>query len=318
MGDKIEFPLNSQRYFEQALQFLENQQYEKAVVCLEKVYATEKTTQINHIYTVILYTLDRVEEALEIASELKEFYMKNEKETVFYTMLLIKNHLFLEAEVLIQNHLSNNHSPYKSEWQNANKELVLERENVHFQMELEKKETIKALNEIENYSPSKQTEIIQNARQLNLPELQRAAQTLFLNTQVLPATQKAFLELLIEKEDTNNYLFQWLDGPRQIVPKQLKTFQELSILEDITDSLGTKLEKNPTAIEIIYTEMLNDLLLLYPFVEEIVTDANYWVDSYLKAFNLLDIPFNDPLPVSKEEQQMEKWLNYFNQLAHRK
>ncbi len=317
MGDRIDFPHNNQVYFEKATNHIAEQEFEQALHYLEKIYETEQETNVNHLYTLVLYRLGRAEEALEIAQDKKEYYMQEESRAVFYTSLLIKNHLFLEAEVLIQNYLSDPTSPHYMEWKNVDQELMSERESVQRQVEIQRKETIKDLQQLTSYSALEQTEIVQKARILTLQELQEAASVLLIRPDLPPITQKAFLELLIEKEDPNEYTFHWLDGPRKIVPKQLKSFDQLSILKQVLNLLEQKLEKNPSYIEAIYTEILSDLLLLYPFVEEVITDADYWVDRYLGAFDLSTSWEETEEHLTSQEEDMNKWLDYLNQIAQR-
>lgn len=317
MGNTLEFPFNNEMYFEKTIDYIENQEFEQALHCIEKVYATDKSAEINHLFTLILYTLDRVEEALDIADEQKDFYLQEEKNTVFYTMILIKNHSFIEAEVLVQNHLSNEHSPYFMEWKNAHRELVLEKESVQFQVELQKKEALKGLQDIESYSGLKQVKAIKKARILELKELQNVAQTILFSPNVSTYNQKAFLELLIERKDSNEYIIQWLDGPRKIIPKDLKTFDQLPILDKLIEHIEEKLAKHPSSIDLIKTEMINDLLVLYPFIEEVIEDVDYWVNTYIDSFGLFNQEHIQKIPAAEEQKKMDKWLELLNQMAQR-
>src|SRR5699024_819499 len=71
LGDKIDFPFNNQMYLAKATACIENNDFEQALTYIEKIYATEKSYAINYFYASILYSLERYEEALEIADEYK-------------------------------------------------------------------------------------------------------------------------------------------------------------------------------------------------------------------------------------------------------
>lgn len=317
MGDKIEFPFNDRMYFEQAVESVEKNDFETALEYIEKVYVNDKGNVVNHFYTVILYTLERFEEALEIADQRKDFYYQDEKHTVLYTTLLIKNQLFLEAEVLIQEHIENTYSMYYSEWQNLEKELSLERELVKFKLEREKKATKRELIALESYSPMKQAEIIGNAEELELEDLQETARIIFANPHVTGMTKRAFLELLINKQDPNDYVFPWFNEQRKVVPCQLDVFEQSPIVNQVHKLLETKMQKFPSLFEIVNVEMINDLLMLYPFMDEVVTDVDYWVDAYINYFdasNQLDI---NPTSQTTEEEEMAQWIDRLNQMAQR-
>lgn len=317
MGDKIEFPFNDQMYFEQAVEYIERNDFEAALACIKKVYENDKGTAVNHLYTLILYTLERYDEALDIANEQKNFYVAQEKHATLYTMLLIKNQLFLEAEVLIQDHLTESPSFYSSEWESLERELELERELVNFEMEMEKQATKKELAELDSYSPNKQTEIIQKARTLELEDLQERAAFIFSSPSLSGIAQRAFLELLVEKQDTDQYLFPWFNQQKEVVPREIERFDQVTIIQNLDDILSRKLHKYPSLFEVVKVEMMNDLLLLYPFIEEVVTDIDYWVESYIEYFDFSEQLQLETTPQTNEHLEMEKWLSHLHQVARR-
>lgn len=317
MGDKIEFPFNDQMYFEQAVEYIERNDFEAALACIKKVYEKDKGTAVNHLYTLILYTLERYDEALDIANEQKNFYVAQEKHATLYTMLLIKNQLFLEAEVLIQDHLTDPPSFYSSEWESLERELNLERELVNFEMEMEKQATKKELAELDSYSPSKQTEIIQKARTLDLEDLQERAAFIFSSPSLSGMAQRAFLELLVEKQDPDQYLFPWFNQQKEVVPREIERFDQVAIVQNLDDILSRKLHKYPSLFEVVKVEMMNDLLLLYPFIEEIVTDIDYWVENYIEHFDFSEQLKLETTPQTNEQLEMEKWLSHLHRVARR-
>ena len=317
MGDKIEFPFNNRMYFEQAVEHIEKNEFEAALECIEKVYAENKGNIVNHLYTLILYTLDRFEEALEIASEQKDFYIEQEKHAVLYTTLLIKNQLFLEAEVLIQDHIINTYSFYYPEWHKLEKELELERELINFEIEMEKNRTKRELTELDSYSPMKQSEIVENARHLELRDLQISATLVFGNPYTSGVTQRGFLELLVEKKDTNEYLFPWFNQQRNIIPNELEVFDQTPTVKQMDQLLEEKLHKYPSMFELVKNEIINDLLMLYPFIEEVITDIDYWINCYIETMDVSNQLEIDTTPLSDEQKEIKKWVEHLNRLAQR-
>jgi len=317
MGDKIEFPFNDKMYFKQAIAHIEKHEFERALEKIEKVYDNDQRHAVNHLYTSVLYTLERYEEALDIASKDKDFYMKNEKNTILYTMLLIKNQLFLEAEVLIQQHLDDAGTVHEIEWDNLQKELNLERELVNFEIDMQKRSTQKELFEIHTYSPMKQAEIIRQAHDLDLTVLQKAAFNIFSHSYTTDVVQRAFLEVLVEKGDPNEYIFPWFNQQRKIIPKNLTVFEQVPIVRQMDEVLREKLEKAPSLFDIVKVEMMNDLLLLYPFIEETVTNVDYWVNCYIAQFDFTHELGIDTTPQTAEQETMQAWINHLDQMAHR-
>ncbi|HZK23637.1 MAG TPA: hypothetical protein VFC62_05990, partial [Atopostipes sp.] len=308
---------NSKFYFEQAMEELMDENFEQAIEYFKKVYENDKSLEVNRLYSAALFTSERVDKALEIANDLKDTYISNEEMSVFYAMLLIKNHLFLEAEVLIQNYLSSPNSPFYNEWETIEKELEKEREIVRLELEKKIVECINELNGIQTYPLEKQSEIIANAHIVDLTDLKKVAKRIFIDSQIPSTTQKGLLELLIKKEDSQSYDFIWLDGLRKITPQELDIFEEVEVMEQLLVILESKLEKNPSIMESIWTEMINDLLVLYPFADEIITNEEFWVELYLQAFDLKGKNQYVKENLTKDEREMVKWQDYLNQLAQR-
>lgn len=317
MGDKIEFPHNDRMYFEQAVNHVASNQFEEALNCMETVYASQQNPTTNHLYAFILYTLERYEEALEIADEQKAFYVENEKNSLLYTMMLIKNQLYLEAEVLIQEGLSTVDPLVLAEWKNLERELNSARERSRIEMEAHKKKIKSELSEIASYSPIKQSEMIEEARVLELEDLQEIAPMIFSNPMVSPLTKRAYLEDLVEKQDPNEYNFLWFDQQRKVIPIEIDWFDQTPTVNELDDILEQKLHKHPSLLEVVRVEIVNDLLLLYPFIEEIVTDLDYWVDCYVSALDFSEQLEVDSQPKTGEQEKLNEWVQKFHQMAHR-
>lgn len=317
MGDKIEFPFNNEMYLKQAAFFIEKDDYEQALKYVEKVYETDQSYPINEFLTLILFTLEQYEQALDIANEFKDLYLENEHQALMYTMLLIKNHKFLEAEVIIQNHRTESFLFLNQEWENVERELNLERELVNFEIEMKRKEIKNKLSQISNYSLMEQTKIIEDARLLTLDDLQEVAVQIFNNPFIAGNISRAFLEVLIEMGDENYYTFSWFNQTKKICPKHLSLFNQLPIIQEMDDILEVKLQKNPSLFEVIKAEIINDLLLLYPFVEETITDYDYWVSLYIAQFDDSDQNQSKLTPSSLEKEKLTQWIQKLNQIAQR-
>lgn len=317
LGDKIEFPHNSQMYLKQALACVGQEKHEKALEYIAKAYELDKRNHINHFYTITLSTLERYEEALEIANEQKSFYLGSEQDALLYTMLLIKNNQFLEAEHLIQQNNLQLDSLLDQEWGNLKKELNLKRELVNFEIEMRKKTTKSRLTDIGQYTPMEQSEIIQHAMDLDLSDLQSFASMIFSNPFISGQIQRSYLEVLIEKNDTNNYSFSWFNQSKLISPNELFLFRETPTVQKIDEILEDKLHKYPSLFEIVKNEVINDLLLLYPFIEETITDLNFWINCYIEQFDYSKELALDTAPVDPEQEEMKRWIENLNVIAQR-
>lgn len=316
MSNKIEFPYNNKMYLRKAIKCIEHNQFEEAEEFIHKVYETNSTLYVNRIYTLVLYTLEKYEDAFDIASEYKQSYLEDENQIFMFVMLLIKNHQFIEAESVIQNK-AEIEPLNKKKWENIKQELETEREQLNLKIERQREETKAKLREIENHSIFEQSEILKNANRLMLEDLQEVARNIFNHPFISGHIQRAFLELLIEMNDENKYSFTWFNEVKEICPNDLKVFDQEPIIYKIIQNLEMKLQKSPSMIEGIKAEVINDLLLLYPFIDEVVTDIDYWVDTYISLFDSFE-EHNRPVELENDEQvQLRRWIERLNLLAQR-
>lgn len=315
MADKIEFPLNNEFYFKQAEEYMLNREYSKALEKIQKV--NDESPDVYYLHGLILYYLEEYEEALDKLNEYKDIFLQDEKYALSYVMLLIKNKQFIEAEAIILEHLNTEIATFHSEWQLLEMELNSAREQYNKEIEQKKSQIKYALLNMSHISPLEQTQIISEANILDLFDLQPIAQEVFSNFNVTPLNQRAFLELLIEKKDDQEYNFYWFQQTKTLIPKNLSRFEDVPIISDIENILVTKLEKHPEYIEPLYIEIMNDLLMLYPFMEEIIRDSNYWVNLYLQHYSeLLNLELNIE-PVDEEQSDMLEWFFQLNKMANR-
>lgn len=299
-------------YLRQALASIEDDAYDDALEYIRKAYDIDPNPHINHFYTLTLSTLGRYVEALNVANEQKKFYLEHEQNALLYTTLLIKNNLFIEAEHLIQKNNLHSYSLFNQEWETLEKELDLERELVSFEIDMKNKETKRKLMDISQYSMMDQIEIIQEARRLDLPDLQMAAAVIFSSPFLSGQVQRSYLEVLIEKQDGQTYSFPWFNQHKLICPKELATFRDTLIALKVESKIEDKLLKQPTLSEIVKVEIINDLLLLYPFIEEVVTDMDYWIDCYIEQLDYSDEPSSEVkvMDSTEEEAAMRQWLKH--------
>ncbi len=314
MGDKIDFPLNNDVYLTRAIKHIERGEYGPALDYIEKIYETDKSHYINRLYTLALFSLERYALAYEIAMEHKELYLEDENQIFMFIMLLIKNQQFIEAEAIIQQKRLDSFSNFQQEWENVERELNLERELVNFEIDMKKRNTKKKLANLSQFSMNEQSQIIQDARLLSLETLQEFAQQIFADPFVAGHIQRAFLELLVELGDKNNYTFSWFNQSKELSPIECTVFSQSIVLKKVNENLEKKLDKYPSMIEGIRMEMINDLLMLYPFEKEVVTDSDYWIQAYMSVYiDSLELPE----PINEQQEDMNDWIEKLNMISKR-
>src|SRR5699024_11863001 len=119
----------------------------------------------------ILFSLERYEDALEVTDEYKELYLKRNEYILMYTLLLIKNHQFLEAESIIQKKKKDPLFSKKQECQNIQQEHRKKRVSLQKELDLKRKETKNKLMKMDGYYLIEQVQLIEETHSIELKEL---------------------------------------------------------------------------------------------------------------------------------------------------
>ena len=317
LGNRIEFPLNGKIYFKKGVEAFELGKKEKAMKYLEKAFDCTGNSEVNLYYAFVLSVYQRYEEALAVMNEKKEFYKSSENHASFYVEILIKNNLFLEAEYIIQKYQLNPVAEDDQVWKRLEQELDNIRLQYNLELEANKKELKQSLRELANYSPFVQSQKVDEAELLDLSELQELAPMILINPQLDGKARRAYLELLVQRKDENDYPFLWFDKIKTVCPKEIEKFGEIETVKNIQILLERKLAKYPELYYWVEVEIIHDLLLLYPYIDEVITSIDFWVDLYimeLDLFHHLDIKL---IAKTEEEKNMKEKVNYFHQLSQR-
>ena len=315
--NKIEFPLNSAAYLRKARLSFREGENEEALGFIEQAYELDKDIQINIFYAFMLSQFERYAEALEIMNQEKSIYINSANHAVFYTEILIKTYDFIEAEYIIQKYMSDPTNIDRHTWNNLEQALILERKKSSLEASVREENIKKSLRELGQYSHMAQVNKIREAEILNLSELQEVAQNILISTEISDTVQRYLLELLSNKGDQNVYSFLWFNQIKNICPVELPKFADIALVDEICEKIEEKLAKYPDLKMRVEIEIMHDLLLLYPYIEQTITDVDFWIDAYIKKldfFNYLDI--QDPVE-TEEKQDMLDWINYLNTVAQR-
>ena len=317
MGNRIEFPLNGKIYFKKGVEAFELGQQTKAINYLGKAFDSTGNNEVNLYYAFVLSVYQKYEEALAVMREKKEFYMASENHASFYAEILIKNNLFLEAEYIIQKYQFDPATEHNKSWIRLEKELENIRKQYNLELEADKAKLKQSLRELNNYAPIIQAKKVEEAQALTLAELQELAPLILTNYQVDGKARRAYLELLIQNEDKKHYSFLWFDDIRTLCPNELKPFGEWKGIKKIQELLEKKLAKRPELYYWIEAEIIHDLLLLYPYIDEVISDIHFWTDLYIQDLDVFDRNEINRVALTKEEKKMKEMVTYFHQLSQR-
>lgn len=317
LAEKIVFPLDNEACLRKARIFFEEDNEDEAVKYIDKAYTLDNNIETNIFYAAVLAHYQRYPEALEIMQLEKEFYMNNEKFATIYTDVLINNQKFLEAEYVIQKYKRDFSSGDPLVWEKFEQTLIQAIETFNFDVSERRDGVIKALGELGRYPSLTQVRKIRDAEMLELSDLQELASYILINSEVDESVRRSFLELLIEKGDKNTYLFLWFDQIKKVCPANVEKFNDVKLVYQLNDLAETKLAKYPDLLVRVKMEMLHDLLLLYPFIEEVISDLNFWLDAYINKLDNFNYFKIEQMAVTEEQKKMMKWIHRQNFVLQR-
>lgn len=320
MGDRIEFPHNqrmSKMYFDEAIAFMDEEEDEKALEKIQKIYAYDKSPDIVQLYASILAVLGRYEEALEMADTEKDLFINSGDFVMTYTVLLLLAERYMEAEYIIGKNIRKSLPSDQKNWQELYDWVKTAQRDAIENQRLRNESVKEMLLEIENYSIEEQFVLLKEAKSLNLSDLQEVAEVLFANSYISGQMQRFFLEILIEKQDPREYDFVHLKSFKTVKPSELYIFREDPHIKKVFAEVTKQLEKYPTLFQSVHVEVMSDLLRLYPFVDETVPDIPYFVNYYVTYYDVNNLVAEKMMASTEAQETVDEWLQFLNKIAGR-
>jgi len=311
----IGFPDNDKHYVRLGTVAFENNELELAIWYFEQAYKLNPNGEINYLLVSALLENERNSEALETANEQINFYMNNASYCMTYVYLLISNQLFDKARGIIEKRLKDTFDSRNiTEWNTIYQFLDNEESRVQEQIKKLKNNVMKKLYSLNVMTVDEQLKLVDEADILDLNQLQEIAPIIFHGPYIHYFAKVGFLQLLIERQDNNIYNFEWFQRKRSIQPNRLSLFNNHEIVIDLRNKLAQRLEKNPSLKEIVNAELNYHLMLLYPYIKEVVVDRDQWIELYVDKFQNKKPSLED---LDERTLKMKKWQDYLNQLEHR-
>lgn len=302
MGKKIEFPKNYAIYTNKALKSLQSSDYEKAIFYLKKAYAIKNEESMNVLLVSSLFQNGQIREALETAEEKKSFYEGNERRLLVYVELLLANNNFLQAQKYIDDYSKRTDSPYHETWVKLDQELYKKRKETG-QIQKEKEEVIvKYLFSLASVTNEEQFKLMNQADQLSTQNLQKVSTSVFNNPYVHPLAKSTLLSILIERKDSTHYSYSWFGKTKMIVPSHIMAFDKNEKVQRLIAITNQFFQQNPSLCELVMSELKLILLLLFPFIDDVISNEKEeeWV---LVIADMLDGPLDNHYNVNHSDKE---------------
>lgn len=191
------------------------------------------------------------------------------------------------------------------------KNCLEEAENKRLQEEKKHKHLLKQSFSIGDKSYSEQADLMQTLEQVPLEIYLQAAKIMLVNPFVNGLIKATLIEGLIANECSEVIKINWFDQDRQIIPTQLKPLAENQTVETVKKIIEEQVAiHNPSLFQLINEEFNLHVILLYPFIEEVITLPSIWVKLYQQKY---DMETSTIIEESEEQKNMATWMDRLNQ-----
>lgn len=280
MGDQIEFPKNYGTYMHHAMRALQSGNHGEAISHMRKAYAIKDENSLNVLLVSSLFQNGQLEEALGLAEEKQDFYTKNEKRHLVFAELLIQNRQLLKAQKHIDSKLRDPKHLYYDKWIRLQDSLDMMKEKIESEQLQQENERTRKLFALASVMPEEQLNIVREAESMRTENLIKAAPSVFQNPYVHPVARSSFLSLLTDRKVKEEFPYSWFDQTRRVRPSDVRPLEMDPLVKALFKEAEIAFEQNPSLLTFIQSELNMYLILLFPFVSEVIQseDTGFWID----------------------------------------
>lgn len=287
MTNKIPFPKNYERFIELGQEAAKQGELLEAVGYYEQAYAIRQDFPLNLVLVNMYLEINENEQALSLASEMKEHYFANLDYMELYIQILIQNHLFIQAHSIINERILMEKSGEMRKLISLKKK-IRHVELMYQQFEVSKiKELKEELLHLKTHNYYEQLAIVKKAGQLPHDEFIVIGKQILLDGQVHNLVRSWILEELVSLHVKEEVEFLWRDNKKYtVIPAVVGTPLDCAAYQRILLFLEKELiNDDPILLVDIMEEIRLHFALLYPLADEIIEDARLWAISYIISYN---------------------------------
>ncbi len=309
MGETVPFPKNYEWYKKEAMERFLSGRMEEAIPFFEEAYQLEQDELLNTNYTTALYQAGDYQKAKEIADDKYSFYEQEESLTIFYTAILIKCHLFLQAEQALVFRKKNFPLTNTANENWLAIQELLEEEQAKIELEKQKKiqYLLKEAYSLGNKPFAEQSAIMKGLEEIPLEPFIEAVKPILSNPYVNGIIKATAIERLAIEQVEGDFDVYWMKERRTIQPTLLTSIKNQVIVQEVMALLSERVEQNdPSLYQAMIQEAYLHFFMLYPFIGEVITSPLKWVELYQKRY---DNFYQGASESNSDTKEMEEWMH---------
>ncbi|MEF9936310.1 tetratricopeptide repeat protein [Carnobacterium sp.] len=313
MGEKIIFPKNYEQYVKKAVAAFQLGRMEESLPYFKEAYQLKQEEKINTFYATALYQVGRYQEAKEVVEDQLAFYEKENQLYAFYVSILIRSHYFLQAEAIIKKQLMRKgNDSEKITWQSLLGFSKEEQKNKQVSQEKKIADIGKRVLSMMDKSYQEQSDLMKEMDTIPFQSYLKLAKLLLQNPFVSGLIKATIIERLVNEQLDEAIEIIWFDQARIIRPKELTSIEENATVRQVQQLLEEKIGLNdPTLFASVSQEAQLHFIFLYPFIEEVITSPETWVELYRQQYEL---DYIGQIEKSPHFDDLKLWQNRLNEL----
>jgi hypothetical protein len=252
--------------------------------------------------------MELFEEAFNLAEKHPQWVEENETILTAYILTLIKVRDFLKVEALMMRHRKSEKLTEEVE-EFLNSTLKEERLYSEKEQRITQEDIVQKGYSIARFPLIEQLHILKETDKLSFDQQTQVLEVIASNPTVSQLIRSSALLLLSQynvSESMEKINFLWFDEKKSICLKRIEPIEKNQTVQSLHQILEERLENNPSLHEIVSQELDLQIIQLYPYIDEIITIPELWVEFYLSKFSNYSIDYsNYPAEVVIE---LEKWF----------
>lgn len=261
-------------------QLLAQQEWNRASEQLEKLYEQRNDNEINHLLVEALYMDNQFKMAYEFAVEKQETFLLSADLFKLMVNVLLKSQHLIEARQFAL-------ATANANWQAVAIQGINEFETTTAQtLVATRKANLRQFYHLGDQPFPQQRERLARAGQLPLADYMVGAKFLLRDPFTNPLIRSSILQNLQKLKITDRIKTYWIDEKEhEIDGAQLVPIDQIPGYQQLIQALKERLENvDPVAYATISQEIGMQMMMCYPFIEQVVTDADGWVDLEIAQF----------------------------------
>lgn len=263
--------------YQKALQLMTDEKWLEASSILEELINEQASDDVTKALVLALYRAKQYARAFIYFTEQPEVFTADKGHARLAVHLLLHNQSFIAARLFI--------TDLPLDWQTEFEQLIVKAERAaekKYQTTIQT--ALRSFYHLGDCSLNEQQERLGAARRLPLKEYLTGAQFLLRDPYVHQLIKAAIVDTLRRLGADQGMVLRWLDDQEYPVnPAHLSAIEELEVVQSLHQELAGRLaDQNPSEYQLASQELQLQLMLLYPLIEEKVTNPVSWIDCLIQ------------------------------------